>query len=106
VKVTDGATDDFAVYEDGYLYVGPETPTTTNPNPTTTGAPPTTGTTPPTTLPPGGGIDDWLDWVLVTPDGLNLAPLDPSDPMSQIPVELWAGSLCQEPVCPGWVLGS
>jgi len=109
VTVSDGPTGESATYPDGYLYVGPDSPTTTTAEPasTTTAAPPSTTSAPPTTLPPeGGGIDDWLDGVLVTPDGLTLAPVDPNDPMSRIPVELWAGSLCEEPVCPGWLLGS
>jgi hypothetical protein len=108
VKVSDGSTGESATYPDGYLYVGPDSPTTTTAGPasSTTAAPPTTVAVPPTTAPPSGSIDDWLEGVLVTPDGLNLAPVDPTDPMSQIPIELWAGSLCEQPVCPGWVLGS
>ena len=104
VLVIDPATGEEAVYPAGYLYVGPDGPGTTTTAPTTQA--PTTTTVTTTTSPPGGGIDDWLDGVLVTPEGLTLVEPAADDPIRDIPLELWAGSLCDEPVCPGWVLGS
>lgn len=108
VTVSDRVTDVEATFEDGFLYLddgsSPTTTaaTTTSTTPTTSSAPgPTSTTYPPSD---GGSIDDWLGAVLVTPEGLTLAPPAPGDPINTIPVELWAGSLCDEPVCPGWVL--
>ncbi|MCP3975814.1 MAG: S8 family serine peptidase [bacterium] len=108
VTVSDRVTDVEATFEDGFLYLDDgSAPTTTAA--TTTSIAPTTSSAPgptSTTYPPsdGGSIDDWLGAVLVTPEGLTLAPPAPGDPINSIPVELWAGSLCDEPVCPGWVL--
>jgi subtilisin family serine protease len=75
---------------------------TTAPIPTTTAAPTTTSTAP--EPPDTGSIDDWLDQVLRTPDGLTLAQPAPDDPIGRLSVDFWAGALCDEPVCPGWVL--
>lgn len=109
VVVTNRAGDDAAAYADGFEYVPDEDPatTTTTPATSTSGVAPTTGAgTPDTTTvpPPAGDLDDWLDGVLVTPDGLELAPPAPGDPFGKIPVEWWAGAICEEPVCPGWVI--
>ena len=110
------ATGDEAVYERGYRYLEDEdAPTTTStttsvPVTTTLGAPPAPSTTTtgptgdPEPEPAGGGLDDWLDGVLVTPEGLTLAPVAPDDPIGLISVESWVGQLCDEPICPGWVL--
>lgn len=132
VTVVDRATGDQTTYEHGYRYVeeGQEPVTTTTTSTTTpttattttggvtettiqvttTMAAPTTSTSPvltSTTLPnvaPDPTLDDWLDSVLRTPEGLTLAPPAADAAISRFPVELWAGALCDEPVCPGWVL--
>ncbi|MCP4964789.1 MAG: S8 family serine peptidase [bacterium] len=126
VTVTDRTTGAATVYRDGFQYVAdgevPATTTTTTTSPslttttvmspsttitTTTSAAPTTSTTlvTSTTMPvPDGTLDDWLEDVLRTPEGLDLAPPAVDDPINAFPVELWAGALCDEPVCPGWVL--
>jgi serine protease len=96
------------------------TPWPTTTPPTTTGAPPVTTTTviwPTTTFvqpsttsttspvtPQPPSLDDWVDGVLRTPDGLTLAPPAADDPIASLPVSAWVGALCDEPVCPGWVL--
>jgi subtilisin family serine protease len=109
VVVTNRAGDDAATYADGFEFVadeGPATTTTTLEATTSSAAPTTSVGTPDTTTvsPPGGDLDDWLDGVLVTPEGLELAPPAADDPFGQIPVEWWAGAICAEPVCPGWVI--
>lgn len=125
VRVMDRVTGDSVVFPAGFTYVdqsedpmpttttGPTTTlavTTTTPGttapataaPTTAAAP----TTVPPVLPPQTTLDDWLDQVLRTPEGLTLAEPAADDLMASLPVELWAGALCDEPVCPGWVLES
>jgi subtilisin family serine protease len=111
VTVTDRATEGVATYPDGFLYTDEEPGSvTTTTAVTATGSPPSSTTSsapsPPSSTPPsnGGSIDDWLGAVLVTPEGLTLALPSPNDPINAIPVERWAGELCNEPVCPGWVL--
>ena len=112
VTVADRATEGVATYPDGFLYTDDEPGSvTTTTEVTVTSGPPSSTTSsapspPSSTNPPsnGGSIDDWLGAVLVTPEGLTLAPPSPDDPINSIPVELWAGELCNEPVCPGWVL--
>jgi hypothetical protein len=120
VTVVDRATGATTIYRDGYQYVaerqepattttGPPSPTTTTTTITTTTGPvSTTSTTqaaPTTVVPiPNETLNDWLDDVLRTPEGLELAQPAPDDPINQLPVELWAGALCDEPVCPEWVL--
>lgn len=123
VVVVDKATGDRAVLPSGFTYHddGDPEPTTTTAPPTATTAatttlpPVTTPTTSPpsSTLPtttasppvaPGDTLQDWLDGVLRTPEGLTLADPAADDRMADLPTELWAGALCDEPVCPGWVL--
>ncbi len=125
IKVVDRATGDTVTLDNGYLYTQegeeppPSTTTTTVPGTTTTlGITTTTGPTTtqpsvttmppvPTTVPPDVPIDafrDWRDSLLRTPEGLTLAPPAPDDPINSIPLDLWIGALCDEPVCPGWVL--
>jgi hypothetical protein len=109
VVVTNRTGDDAATYADGFEYIAEGdsgTPTTTSAVTTSSAAPTTTvGTLNTTTASPrGGGLDDWLDDVLVTPEGLTLAPPAADDPFGRIPVEWWAGAICDEPVCPGWVI--
>jgi hypothetical protein len=118
VTVTDRTAGELTTFASGFTYIAPgvepEPTTTTMPAttsttagstaPTTTTAIPTTTTTSPSASPPGGSLDDWLDSVLQTPEGLTLAPPAPGDPIGQIPASFWAGALCDQPVCPGWVL--
>jgi subtilisin family serine protease len=112
VTVTDRATEGVATYPDGFLYTDDEPGSvTTTTEVTVTSGPPSSTTSsapspPSSTNPPsnGGSIDDWLGAVLVTPEGLTLAPPSPDDPINAVPIERWAGELCNEPVCPGWVL--
>ena len=129
VRVVDSATDDEAVMDNAFLYTEgnveppPTTTTTTTFSPTPTTQPitttsftpgPTTTTPVVTTLPPTPTtqpwinpmeeFDKWRDSLLRTPEGLNLAPPAPDDPMSRVPLDAWIGALCDEPICPGWVL--
>ena len=114
VVVVDRATGDEAVYERGYRYLEDAGALSTTTTTTTTSLPTTVTTSPPpsttTSAPAGaptptdGGLDGWLDGLLITPDGLTLAPVAPDDPIALIPVQAWVGELCDEPVCPGWVL--
>ena len=109
VTVGDRVSDLEATFPDAFQYLDDGSAPTTTVAVTTTSVASTTSSAPgptSTTYPPssGGSIDDWLGAVLVTPEGLTLAPPAPGDPINSIPVELWAGSLCDQPVCPGWVL--
>ena len=130
VRVVDRASGDEAVLDNAYLYVEegveppPSTttttawvPPTTTPIVTTTTLPvTTTPTTAPvvTTLPPatttmppapvGDPFQDWRDSMLRTPEGLELAPPAADDPINNIPLDVWIGNYCDQPVCPGWVL--
>ncbi|MDJ0498935.1 MAG: IPT/TIG domain-containing protein, partial [Acidimicrobiia bacterium] len=79
----------------------PTTLATTTTAPTTTSAPSTTAPLP---EPEQLSIDDWVDSLLQTPEGLTLAPPAADAAIGRIPVSLWIGELCEEPVCPGWVL--
>ena len=79
----------------------PATLATTTAAPTTTMAPTTTATLP---EPEQVSIDDWVDSMLRTPEGLTLAPPAADAAIGRIPVSLWIGELCEDPVCPGWVL--
>jgi subtilisin family serine protease len=124
VVLVDRATGDETMFPDGFTYIdedndpgptpateGPTTTlavTTTTPATTTsTSIAPTTSSTPttaPPVAPPQGTLDDWLESVLRTPEGLTFADPAPDDPMASLPLEAWAGALCDEPVCPGWVV--
>lgn len=131
VLVVDKATGEETVFPDGFTYIAedadPVPPTTTAPTTTiavtttlgvtttipatttSTSIAPTTSyapTTAPPVVPPRQTLDDWLKSVLRTPEGLTLADPAPDDPMAALAVETWAGALCDEPVCPGWVLES
>jgi subtilisin family serine protease len=132
VRLVDRTTGEEAILPDGFTYraadTGPTPTTTAAPGPATTttvgvttttptattspvflpstSLPPSTSVAPPTTapLPDGDSLQNWLDSVLRTPQGLTLAEPAADDRMAQLPVELWAGAVCNEPVCPGWVL--
>ncbi len=127
VTVVDSATGDEAVLENGFLYtedgVEPPPSTTTTSGPavtttiavTTTSSGPTSTTTPgATTVPPNSTtgapelpsdhFQDWRDSLLRTPEGLTLAPPAADDPINSLALDAWIGALCDEPVCPGWVL--
>lgn len=124
VTITDRATGNSAVLVNAFAYteVGeapPPTTTTVVPPSTTIGVTTTTGVVPttqptattgpppPTTAPPVAPLPDLRDWrdsLLQTPAGLTLAPPAADDPINSIPVDLWIGALCDDPVCPGWVL--
>ncbi len=111
VRVVDDDAGVDLVYVDGFTYVDPTdgtatttttvAPTTTGPEDDGGGAPPAT---PPTDPTDGESLDEWLDGVLVTPEGLTLAPAPSDSPLFGIPVTAWVGELCEQPVCPGWVL--
>jgi hypothetical protein len=115
VRVIDPGSGEEAMLDDAFTYVagddGPA-PTTTQPTTSTTSAPgtttslpPGTVTAPPTTNPiPGSDFGDWRDSLLITPEGLTLAPIPPDNPMAVIPLDVWVGALCDQPICPGWVL--
>ena len=89
VRVKDRDSDDDATYLDGFLYTDeddgapPPDPTTTTipddaPGTTIPGGSPTTdaGTVPPTDGSDSViNLDEWLGSMLVTPEGLNLAPV-------------------------------
>lgn len=75
-------------------------PTTAAPSSTTMA----TSTTIPLPLPDHASIDDWVDSLLRTPEGLTLAPPAADAAIGRLPVSLWIGELCDEPLCPGWVL--
>jgi len=124
VKITNRATGASTVLPNAFAYTEEgETPppttttlattTTTTLGVTTTTAPPATTTLPITTEPPPPtgppnvpqpDLRDWRDSLLRTPQGLTLAPPAADDPITGFPVELWIGALCDEPICPGWVL--
>lgn len=128
VAIVDRSTGDTFVLTNGFLYTveGEEPPpsttttlvpvsttTTIVPPPTTastTTSTPTTETTlnpvPTTTAPeiPTDEFRDWRDSLLRTPEGLTLAHPAADDPINSLPVDLWVGTLCDQPICPGWVL--
>ncbi len=120
VVIVDQGTGDEGRLRNGFTYLAespePTPTTTTTPAPTTTlavtaaTAPTSTTTAAPTTTsaapgpPDTGSIDDWLDQILKTPNGLTLAPPAPDDLIRRLSVDFWAGALCDAPVCPGWVL--
>lgn len=132
VRLVDKTTGEEVIVPHGFTYrdtdSGPTPATTAAPSPATTTTVVATTTTPaaptstvflpstsmpaptsaaPTTttpLPNGDELQDWLDRVLKTPQGLTLAEPAEDDRMTQLPVELWAGAVCNDPVCPGWVL--
>lgn len=128
VIVVDRDTGETTVSSQGFAYVAddeapPEATTTTTPttiprstipptsSPTTlatTTAAPTTTVAPSTTAPLSVteevSIDDWVDSLLRTPEGLSLGPPAADATIGHIPVSLWVGELCEQPVCPGWVL--
>jgi hypothetical protein len=119
VRVQDRDGDDEAIYLDGFLYTNEDDGTLPDPTPTTTvlGDPPNTtlpGGSPTTTnagpVPPTDGsdpainLDEWAESMLVTPEGLNLAPVPQGLAIASMPVLGWVGVLCDQPVCPGWVL--
>lgn len=127
VRVVDRATGDEATLVNGYLYLDNEQPpppstlpptTTSPPSPTTVAVTSTTATTattaPTTSMPattttaptvaPSPSLEDWRDSLLQTPEGLTLAPVPEDSPIAAIPLDVWVGALCVEPMCPGWVL--
>ena len=125
VTINDRATGESTVLSNAYAYVDdgddpPPTTTTVASVTTTVGVTTTTGAATTTTLPvvttgpppststpptaPSPDFRDWRDSMLQTPEGLTLAPPAADDPINSIPVDLWVGALCDEPVCPGWVL--
>jgi hypothetical protein len=115
VRVVDTGSGDGTVLADGFTYVGADedgaVPTTVEgadpgAGDSTPAAPTTSHAAPTPNVSAGGDLDEWLDGMLVTPDGLTLAPLSGIHPLASIPTAMWAGALCNEPVCPGWVLGS
>ena len=115
ITVADRSGDPTATLADAFAFESegddPPVPTTTSPTPTTTipvSSPtvaPTTTTPPaPGPTPTGGDIDDWLDGMLRTPAGLELAEPPQGSAILQISVLDWAGNMCDEPECPGWVI--
>lgn len=134
VTIVDRATGAATVFAQGFAYVTddqapPVTTTATTPRSTstttilgaisstststtrvtTTMAVPSsttlaTSTTIPLPMPDQVSIDDWVDALLLTPEGRTLAPPAADAAMGRIPVSLWIGELCNEPLCPGWVL--
>lgn len=132
VTVVDRDTGETTVLRQGFAYVAddeapPEATTTTTTKAPQSAAIPSTSS--PTTLPPSTvapttstilapstiappavaeqvSIDDWVDSLLRTPEGLTLSPPAADAAISRVPVSLWVGELCRQPVCPGWVLES
>ena len=86
--------------------VGPTAPTTMAPTPDGDAAPTSTLDPSVTTsaVIADDDLDDWVDDTLVTPDGLVLGLPAPDAAIGNLPATWWAGALCDEPVCPGWVL--
>jgi hypothetical protein len=54
---------------------------------------------------PVDSFESWLERSIVTPEGLDLAPLPSSDPFASLPLLAFAGQSCTDDECPGWVLG-
>ena len=112
VRVVNSDTGDEAVYPSGFLYTDdsgqPSTTlaATTTASPDTTTSPTTTVTATPVDPDSDANLDEWLNGALVTPEGLNLAPVAADNPIASIPVFGWLGVLCDEAVCPGWVIES
>ncbi|MCP3999206.1 MAG: S8 family serine peptidase [bacterium] len=128
VKIVDRGTGASFVLSNGFLYTddGQEPPpstttslvpgstTTTITSPATTAAPTTTTLPSSTTLIPvptttaneisPDDFGDWRDSLLRTPEGLTLAPPAADDRINSLPLDLWVGTLCDQPICPGWVL--
>jgi hypothetical protein len=119
VRVVDAVAQEEVTLPDAFAYLadseGP-IPTTrpqeTTPAPvtSTTVASGTTtslspGTMPaPTTAATSESLDSWRDSLLTTPDGLRLVPVASGNPIAGIPVDVWVGALCDEAICPGWVM--
>jgi hypothetical protein len=115
VVVKDSTSGEEYVLTSGFEYIDEDAPDAappadpgSNTSPSTTVGPSDAGevpavTTTTTTVLSQASLKDWMAGRLVTPQGLVLAPLPPGR-FNGLNLSLVAGSQCNKPVCPGWII--